>query len=286
MLSRASVTLLGTCVLAGISGALFTGLVARVVGGSIPLAATVGGSLMAIIVALVIARERRRAERISSPFTDVLGPVRCKAFLFDLDGVLVDSRAVVERTWRRWAQRHHVDPDALLRIAHGRRTMDTLQVAVPHLARDEEVAWLDTTELQDVEGLSVVPGANQLLSSLPPDRWAIVTSCTRALARLRLLSVGLPVPSVLVVSEEVSHGKPAPDGYRLAAERLGYDPAACLVFEDAPAGVIAGRTAGARVVALTTTHSAGDLSGAEAMIPDFSRLHVRVEHDDFIVSVH
>jgi len=211
--------------------------------------------------------------------------VRCKAFLFDLDGVLVDSRAVVERTWRRWAQRHDVDPDALLRIAHGRRTMDTLQVAVPHLARDEEVAWLDTTELQDVEGLRVVPGAEQLLSVLPPDRWAVVTSCTRALARLRLLSVGLPVPSVLVVSEEVRHGKPAPDGYRLAADRLGYDPAACLVFEDAPAGVIAGRTAGARVVALTTTHSAGDLVGAEAVIADFSKLHVRVEHDEFIVSV-
>lgn len=210
--------------------------------------------------------------------------LRCKAFLFDLDGVLVDSRAVVERTWRRWAQCHHVDPDTILRIAHGRRTMDTLQVAVPHLAWDEEVAWLDTTELQDVESLRVVPGADQLLSILPPDRWAVVTSCTRALARLRLLSVGLPVPAVLVVSEEVSHGKPAPDGYQLAAARLGYDPAACVVFEDAPAGVMAGRTAGARVLALTTTHPARDLIGAEAMISDFSTFHVRAEHDAFIVA--
>ena len=210
---------------------------------------------------------------------------RCKAFLFDLDGVLVDSRAVVERTWRRWAERHHVDPDTLLRIAHGRRTMDTLQVAVPHLALDEEVAWLDSTELQDVDGLRVVPGADRLLSVLPPGRWAIVTSCTRALANLRLESVGLPVPSVLVVSEEVRHGKPAPEGYQLGAARLGYNPADCLVLEDAPAGVMAGRSAGARVLALTTTHAAGDLVGAEAMLADFGTLEVRAEHDALIVTV-
>lgn len=210
---------------------------------------------------------------------------RCKAFLFDLDGVLVDSRAVVERTWRRWAERHQVDPDILLRIAHGRRTKDTLEVAVPHLALDEEVAWLDATEFQDVDGLRVVPGADQLLSVLPPSRWAIVTSCNRALARQRLESVGLPVPAVLVVSEDVRHGKPAPDGYQLGADRLGYDPAACLVVEDAPAGVTAGRSAGARVLGLTTTHPARDLIGAEAIIPNFGAVKVRAEHDDLFVSV-
>lgn len=210
--------------------------------------------------------------------------LRCKAFLFDLDGVLVDSRTVVERTWRRWAQRHHVDAETILRIAHGRRTMDTLEVAVPHLALDEEVAWLDATELQDIEGLRVVPGADQLLSALPPGRWAIVTSCTRALATLRLESVGLPVPSVLVVSEAVKHGKPAPDGYQAGAARLGYNPADCLVVEDAPAGVMAGRSAGARVLALTTTHPAEDLIGAEAIVRDFRTIEVRAEYDAFIVS--
>lgn len=211
--------------------------------------------------------------------------LRCKALLFDLDGVLVDSRAVVERTWRRWAERHHVDPDTVLRIAHGRRTMDTLQVAVPHLALDEEVEWLDSTELQDVDGLTVVPGADRLLSVLPPDRWAIVTSCNRALATRRLESVGLPVPPVLVVSEAVKHGKPAPDGYQLGAAWLGYNPEDCLVVEDAPAGVMAGRSAGARVLALTTTHAARDLVGAEAMIPDFGNIHVRADHHGFTVSV-
>jgi len=210
---------------------------------------------------------------------------RCTAFLFDLDGVLVDSRAVVERTWRRWAQRHHLDPASLLQIAHGRRTRDTLQVAAPELAIDAEVEWLDATELADVAGLRAVPGANHLLSSLSPDRWAIVTSCGRALALQRLASVGLPVPAVLVVSEAVSQGKPAPDGYRLGADRLGDDPSTCLVFEDAPAGVAAGRAAGARVIALTTTFPAPDLSGADATIADFTSVRVRREQDGFVVTI-
>jgi sugar-phosphatase len=207
--------------------------------------------------------------------------LRCRAFLFDLDGVLVDSQAVVERTWRRWAQRHHLDADAILRLAHGRRTSDTLKDAAPHLAIASEVEWLDATELADVDGLRVVPGADHLLSSLPTNRWAIVTSCGRALAHQRLTSVGLPVPEVLVVSEDVKQGKPAPDGYRLAAARLGCDPAACVVFEDAPAGVSAARAAGARVIGLMTTYLASDLRETEATIPDFASIQVRTDHDGF-----
>jgi len=207
--------------------------------------------------------------------------LRCKALLFDLDGVLVDSQAVVERTWRRWAERHRFDADAILRAAHGRRTSDTLKDAAPHLAIDTEVAWLDATELADVDGLRVVPGADRLLAALPPNRWAIVTSCGRALAQRRLTSVGLPVPEVLVVSEDVKQGKPAPDGYRLAATRLGYDPADCVVFEDAPAGVAAARAAGARVIGLMTTYLASDLRDTEATIPDFTNIHVRPDHDGF-----
>jgi mannitol-1-/sugar-/sorbitol-6-phosphatase len=205
--------------------------------------------------------------------------LRCQALLFDLDGVLVDSQVVVERTWRRWAERHRLDADAILRAAHGRRTSDTLKEAVPHLALDSEVAWLDATELADVDGLRVVPGADLLLASLPPNRWAIVTSCGRALARRRLTSVGLPLPDVLVVSEDVKRGKPAPDGYRLAATRLGYDPADCIVFEDAPAGVAAARAAGARVIGVVTTYLASDLGDTETTIPDFTNIHVRPDHD-------
>ena len=209
--------------------------------------------------------------------------LRGKAFLFDLDGVLVNSRAVVERTWHRWARRHRIDPDPFLQIAHGRRVRDTLHAVAPEFATDAEVAWLDNAELHDVEGLRVVPGAREFLSALPGGRWGIVTSCHRALALFRLAAAGVPVPEVLVVSEDVTRGKPAPDGYRLGAQRLGSDIADCLVFEDAPAGVAAGRAAGARVVGLTTTHAAQDLKGVEATIPDFSRIAVRSNGDALIL---
>jgi sugar-phosphatase len=212
--------------------------------------------------------------------------LRCSACLFDLDGVLVDSNAISERTWRRWAERHDLDPEPVLRIAHGRQVRDSLRKVFPNLAVDAEVDWLDAAELQDVEGLIVVPGAKEFLASLPRDRWAIVTSCSRALATLRIGAVGLPTPQVLVVAEDIKNGKPAPDGYQLGAKRLGYDPRTCLVFEDAPAGLAAGRAAGARVIALTTSVGADELVGAEAFIPDFAGVRVRAEGDSFVVSLH
>jgi sugar-phosphatase len=209
--------------------------------------------------------------------------VRCSAFLFDLDGVLVDSNAISERTWRRWAERHHLDPEPVLRIAHGRQVRDSLRKVFPSLAVDAEVDWLDAAELEDVEGLTVVPGAKEFLASLPQDRWAIVTSCSQALAQLRLGAVGLPVPRNLVVAEDVKNGKPAPDGYQLGARRLGCDPRTCLVFEDAPAGLAAARAAGARIIALTTSLGADALVGAEAFIADFTGVRVRAEGDSFVV---
>ena len=211
--------------------------------------------------------------------------VRCSAFLFDLDGVLVDSRAVVERTCRRWALRHQLDPEQVLRIAHGRRTRDTVKSAAPHLDADREAAWIDAAELADVAGLTAVPGAGEVLASLPAGSWAVVTSCGRALAELRLTSVGLPIPKIVVTSADVSQGKPAPDGYRLGAKRLGLDAAACVVFEDAPAGIAAARSAGARVIALTTMLAPSDLAGADAMIPDFTAIRVRPEHDAFVITI-
>lgn len=209
--------------------------------------------------------------------------IRCSAFLFDLDGVLVDSDVVVERIWRRWAERHRLDPEAVLRIHHGRQVRDSLRAVFPGLAVDAEVDWLDAAELEEVEGITIVPGAQEMLASLPRDRWAIVTSCSQALATLRLGAVGLPMPQTLVVAEDVKNGKPAPDGYRLGARRLGCDPGDCLVFEDAPAGLAAGRAAGARVIALTTTNSAAALVGAEAFIADFTGVRVRVEGHVFVV---
>jgi sugar-phosphatase len=211
--------------------------------------------------------------------------LQCSAFLFDLDGVLVDSRAVVERTCRRWALRHQLDPETVLRIAHGRRTRDTVKAVAPHLDLEREVAWLDDAELEDVDGLSAVPGVRQFLATLPAGSWAVVTSCGPALASLRLTSVGLPIPEIVVTSDDVSRGKPAPDGFQLGAKRLGHDAAACLVFEDAPPGIAAGRAAGARVVALSTTHPGADFSGAAAIIPDFTGVRMRRDSDAYVVSI-
>lgn len=162
-----------------------------------------------------------------------------------------------------------MEPERVLRVAHGRRTLDTLRAVAPHVDVDAEVAWLEAAELADLDGLVAIPAAKPLLLGLPAGSWAVVTSGGRTLARRRLEAVDLPVPPVLITSEDVTRGKPAPDGYRLAAQRLGHDPASCLAFEDAPPGVAAARAAGARVVALTTTHLAHQLGEAELVIPDF-----------------
>jgi sugar-phosphatase len=195
--------------------------------------------------------------------------------------VLVDSRAVVERTWQRWAERHGIDHAPFLRIAHGRRARDTLQAINPALARDEEVGWLDAAELVDLDGLRPVAGAARFLASLPEPARAIVTSCGRALAIQRLTAAGIPVPALLVTSDDVVHGKPSPEGYRLGAQRLGVDPGACLVFEDAPPGVAAGKAVGCQVVGLTTTHAADQLQQADFVVPDLSHLHVVPAQDVF-----
>ena len=201
--------------------------------------------------------------------------LQCEAVLFDLDGVLVDSRAVIERIWRAWAERHHVDADHLLSIAHGRRTRETLQQVAPHLALDAEVDWLDSAEVADVGGLVEVPGARRLLASLPPDAWAIVTSCHLLLAERRLRAAGIPFPDVIVTSENVSAGKPAPEGYLLGAKRLGRRPERCVVFEDAPPGIAAGRSAGAKVIGVSTTHRPSQLHGVETVVPDLAAVSAR-----------
>lgn len=211
--------------------------------------------------------------------------LRAAALLFDLDGVLVDSRAVVERTWRRWAARHGLDAGPLLAVAHGRRTRDTLKAVVPHLDPAPEVAWLDAAELEDLEGVVAVPGAAPLLAALANGRWAVVTSCGRELAARRLGRAGLPLPPVLVTSEDVARGKPAPESYLLGAQRCGAAPGACLVFEDTPPGIAAARAAGCRVVALGTTHAPAQLGGAEAVVPDLRSVALLLDSGGLVVSI-
>jgi sugar-phosphatase len=209
--------------------------------------------------------------------------LRCRALLFDMDGVLVDSRAVVERTCRRWAARRNVDPEALLRVAHGRRTRDTVRLVAPHLSVAEEVAWLDAAEEEDLEGIVPVPGARQLVVSVPHARWAVVTSAGPALARRRLERAGLPVPAVLVSSKDVVHGKPAPDGYTIAARLLDVHPGTCVVFEDALPGIAAGRAAGSAVVGVSTMLSPDELHDADVIIRDLRDVRVSESGQDLVL---
>lgn len=203
----------------------------------------------------------------------------CDALLFDLDGVLVDSTACVENTWRTWAARHGLDGDAVVRTAHGRRAHEMVRLCVPHADPDAELAALVAHESTATEGVLEVPGAHTLLASLPADRWAVVTSGVRAVAEHRLRHVGLPIPRVMVCADEVARGKPDPEGYLAAAARLGIDPAACLVIEDAPAGLAAARAGGMRAVAVATTHRPEDLRDADAIAPTLAALAVRVRGD-------
>lgn len=210
--------------------------------------------------------------------------LRCRAFLFDMDGVLVDSRAVVERTWHRWARRHGLDAEAIIAVAHGRRTSETLAEVAPHLAIADEVAWLDAAEMDDFEGIVEVPGAALFAGSLPPDRWAVVTSAGRDLALRRLACAGIAPPPVLISSDDVRRGKPAPDGYLLGAERLGSSATECIVFEDASPGIDAAITAGAKVIALETTQPRERLARAAIVLRDFHGLSARMDGDAIVIT--
>jgi sugar-phosphatase len=195
----------------------------------------------------------------------------------------VDSRAVVERIWRHWAAERGLDAERFLRVAHGRRIRETLRAVDPALDTEREVRALDAAETAAVDAMSAIAGARELVSGLAPDTWGIVTSGGRALARRRLDLAGLPHPAVFVTGEDVTNGKPAPEGYLLAARRLGREAASCIVFEDAPPGLEAARAAGARVVALTTTHAREDLPGAERTIADFTSVRVSRDGAELIV---
>ncbi len=179
--------------------------------------------------------------------------IHCAALLFDMDGVLINSTPAVSRVWRRWALEHGFDPDEVVARAHGRPSLTTVREYLPNSDHEAENREVERREIEDLEGVTPLPGALELLASLPADRWTIVTSCTRALAEVRIRAGGLPVPKKLITSNDITHGKPHPDPYLKGASLLGFSPADCVVLEDVPAGVRSGKAAGARVIALKTT---------------------------------
>ncbi|MUL40633.1 HAD-IA family hydrolase [Streptomonospora sp. PA3] len=193
--------------------------------------------------------------------------ISAQALLFDMDGTLVDSGPAIEECWAQWVEEYGIDRARFAEvIGHG---IPARQIAARLLPAEEVAAATDRLEQLEIDrapSLRVLPGTRELLASLPDESWAIVTSCTRPLAEARVKAVGID-PPMLITADDVRAGKPDPEPYLLAARRLGADPAGCVVFEDAPAGLASARAAGARTVAVTTTAPAAELD-ADVVVAD------------------
>jgi sugar-phosphatase len=189
--------------------------------------------------------------------------VSAQALLFDLDGVLINSIPAVERVWSRWAEERGFDVQEVLHRAHGRPSIETLRYLLPEADHEAENRLVEQAEIADVADIVPLPGVTELLAALPRDRWAIVTSCTRPLAEVRIRAAGLPTPGLFITANDITRGKPDPEPYRKGAMGLGFAPEECIVVEDALAGIASGRNAGARVIAFTTTASIADLVTAK-----------------------
>jgi len=198
------------------------------------------------------------------------------AILFDLDGVLVDSTPCGTRIWTAWANQNHLDAAYVVHIGHGRPTVETVRLVAPHLDAPHQAELIEQTEIADVAGLEVLPGARALLAALPPDRYTIVTSGGRRLATTRLHAAGLAIPPTMITANDITHGKPDPQPYLAGAAALGFDPRTCLVFEDAPSGIRAAHAAGATVIALPTTYPREELAASDLIIPSLAAVSVTV----------
>ena len=200
----------------------------------------------------------------------------CSALIFDLDGVLIDSNAIYERHWERWAEKHGVDFGRIATVHHGRPAVETIREVAPHLDAKRQ-AWAYNAGLvadRSVDGVRAFDGVDALLQRLPQHQWAIATSAPREFALSLLHHLRLRIPPVFISSDDVERGKPAPDPYVLAARRLGQPPSRCVVIEDAPAGVASATAAGARVIALCTTNHRAALQQADAVVDQLSDLAI------------
>jgi mannitol-1-/sugar-/sorbitol-6-phosphatase len=203
--------------------------------------------------------------------------IRCRALLFDMDGVLVDSTPAVARVWTAWANRFGLVPAEVVRQAHGRPSIATIRELLPSADHQAEDQAIEKAEIADVDDIIALPGTKELLDALPPDRFAVVTSATHPLAVVRLRAAGFAIPKHLVTASDISHGKPHPEPYLRGAQSVGVPPAGCVVIEDAPAGIQSGKAAGSRVLALRTTtpDSALRAAGADWIVTDCSNIFLQ-----------
>ncbi|GAB7125773.1 HAD-IA family hydrolase [Silvimonas sp. JCM 19000] len=204
------------------------------------------------------------------------------AFLFDMDGTLIDSHVLVDRTWSAWCARRGFDLEEIRPYTHGVRTEDTLRMVAPHLDVATEVAWMEEIETDTSGGIKLVPNAGHFLARVPDEHWAVVTSASRPVLDARFEACGLVLPRAVVTSETVSRGKPSPEPYLQAAEKLGIHPRDCIVFEDAPAGMESALAAGCRVVLVGGLQSTE--RGVIGAINDYAELELDV-HDGLTLSV-
>ncbi|WP_447722789.1 sugar phosphatase [Edwardsiella tarda] len=211
--------------------------------------------------------------------------MKCKGFLFDLDGTLVDSLPVVERSWINWAKRQGINPQQVLAFIHGKQAITSLRHFMPDAdaARlQEEFEWLEELESRDTEGVVAMPGAAELIATLQALQlpWGIVTSGSVPVAYARCKAAGLPKPAVFITAEQVQRGKPEPDAYLLGAQKLGLAPGACAVVEDAPAGILAGLTAGCQVIAVNAPAETPKLDKATLVLSSLAPITVTCVGDE------
>ena len=208
------------------------------------------------------------------------------AVIFDNDGTLVDSTAAVVRSWHTWAVEHGVNEQAF-GDSHGMPAAAIIAKVAPHVDADAALARITELEVADLDGVVALPGAVRGMTTLLPDHAAVATSATSELGHARLQAAGIPLPDVVVTFDDVERGKPAPDPFLLAAERLGVQPSDCLVVEDANSGLTGARAAGCATLAVTTTTPADQLR-ADAVVTDLGqvrftvrdgRVHVRPENE-------
>jgi mannitol-1-/sugar-/sorbitol-6-phosphatase len=203
--------------------------------------------------------------------------VETKGILFDMDGVLVSSIGSVVRCWRRWAKMYDIPDADTYEVPHGMRAIDIVKSLRPDIDPEEGLRVIEDMEIEDTADLIVLPGVKKLLESLPVERWAIVTSATKRLMLGRLKVAGLPVPERIISGDMVERGKPDPEPYRRGAALLGCQAEECIVVEDAPSGVGAGKAAGCRVLGVLGTHSAEELHETDWIVGSLEGLKVTVD---------
>jgi sugar-phosphatase len=205
--------------------------------------------------------------------------VYVRGVLFDMDGVLISSTAADERTWLRWARFHGMEGSFSLRSTHGRRSIDTLRLLRPDLDLAAEVLRIEEFDAEDQGGVVSLPGVERLIRSLPADAWAVVTSASEPIMRRRLEAAGIAPPSHFISGDRVAHGKPNPEAYELGARVLGFSPSECLVVEDAPPGIEAGKAAGCPVLATLSSHGPEELAEADWIVPSLDQVSASLGQD-------